>query len=240
MSELIDSTIRHVHHLVSRFDLTSVDRCADRLASLDIRSILEACIDPDADELIAQVQAESYTHANGFDRISLPAAPGARARLRIHIWPSPTSPETRADLPDAHNHKWPFASRVLVGTLSNELVRPTLRASGRYTHYKHIDMVAGYRFAEAGRADLEVIGVEMTRAEETYAMFPEPVHRVPRPPIYTATIVAELEPRTTMTDVFVAARPKEMGRMLIPPRFGTDELRAKLVTLWTRLHEDSA
>jgi hypothetical protein len=60
------------------------------------------------------VAADSYRHANGFYKIPLFTSHGAR--LRLHFWDGATSAEE-----NVHNHRWNLASRVLLGTLEDEI-----------------------------------------------------------------------------------------------------------------------
>jgi hypothetical protein len=55
----------------------------------------------------------SYLHANGFEKIVLASFDGSSCKLRLHMW------NDQKDHPDQegniHNHRWSFASRVLIG-----------------------------------------------------------------------------------------------------------------------------
>src|SRR3712207_3875044 len=114
-----------IEELLSRFlsDLDPSDpgASAQRLADLNIKSLIELCLnDNDTERLYEKMSEESYKHSNGFDKISLPRVPSSPIRLRLHIW-HPIRHEGSPTPGDAHNHRWPLASRTLVGDLRNDL-----------------------------------------------------------------------------------------------------------------------
>ena len=68
-----------------------------------------------ADEQALQaVAARSYVHGNGFVKVVLLDEHGHK--LRLHIWFAGSACEE-----NIHDHRWSFASHVLVGTLSSEV-----------------------------------------------------------------------------------------------------------------------
>ena len=68
-----------------------------------------------ADEQALQaVAARSYVHGNGFVKVVLLDEHGHK--LRLHIWFAGSACEE-----NIHDHRWSFASHVLVGTLNSEI-----------------------------------------------------------------------------------------------------------------------
>ena len=68
-----------------------------------------------ADEQALQaVAARSYVHGNGFVKVVLLDEHGHK--LRLHIWFAGSACEE-----NIHDHRWSFASHVLVGTLKSEI-----------------------------------------------------------------------------------------------------------------------
>ena len=68
-----------------------------------------------ADEQALQaVAARSYVHGNGFVKVVLLDEQGYK--LRLHIWFAGSACEE-----NIHDHRWSFASHVLVGTLNSEI-----------------------------------------------------------------------------------------------------------------------
>jgi len=89
--------IEELHRLVSGATLNDVRSLARNVASNA--------------ESLALASRFAYRHANGFKKITLFQTDACR--LRLHIW-DPTVP--RAE--NTHSHRWPFASRILVGAAS--------------------------------------------------------------------------------------------------------------------------
>jgi hypothetical protein len=59
----------------------------------------------------------SYRHPNGFVKIPLAQHSSTGMRLTLHVWD-----DNYVD-GDIHNHRWPFSSRILLGSLTNILYR---------------------------------------------------------------------------------------------------------------------
>lgn len=64
-----------------------------------------------------KVASHSSVHANGFTKLVLERSP--QVALRLHIW-EPFQPGQEEQIENIHDHVWPFASRVLLGGLSEE------------------------------------------------------------------------------------------------------------------------
>lgn len=87
-------------------------RCLATVTNADVVDALLALTRNSA--WVERVAADSYLHANGFYKIPLFTSHGAR--LRLHFWNGATAAEE-----NIHNHRWNLASRVLLGTLEDEI-----------------------------------------------------------------------------------------------------------------------
>jgi hypothetical protein len=222
--------------LVRDLDPYDLDGSGRRLAALHIRELLERCLNDDTGHLLLEMSKESYRHANGFDKISLPSIPESPLRARLHVW-RVGSNEEPSDPGDAHNHRWPLASRTLVGSLRNDLYGAEQRPDGAYVHYRHfrIDPVYAYGFAAAGRARLFQTEELITRPGEIYTLSPVTIHQaMSAGGEYTATIALELATVRQATDVFTLAADKQTDARVAPPRFDPDAIRDKLLDLYLR------
>ncbi|SEM50389.1 hypothetical protein [Streptacidiphilus jiangxiensis] len=204
-----------------------VGECADALAALDVRALLDEFLwgPPGALEVMA---TESYRHANGFDKLSFPAVDGSEARLRLHLWPAadtggPSHP---------HDHRWPFVSRVLAGQVTNEISTVTDDPDGDHRRYSHRPAPGGYVFQERGRATLRPAGRFTCPQGRTYALPPEVVHRVTVPPrTRTVTLALELAPTAPGTSVFVRSGTLPTGAQVTPRCFSAAGVRERLADL---------
>lgn len=212
-----------ISDLIERIDPNSAEIAELRLRQLDVIELFEACINPASRAILDLIMQESYRHANGFYRISFPATSSSPVRIRLHVWPSEQDPGSSEAVPDAHNHKWPFASRVLAGALSHDILHVRL-GHGPYEHFRHVDMGYGYEFIRSGRASLDLVRVEVTTEGTAYRMVPETVHRVlPQDGQYAATLVAELERLNDTTDVF-AEDNRHGNEQIRPQRLRVEEI----------------
>lgn len=64
-------------------------------------------------QLLAEVSARSYQHGNGFLKVVLL---DRGYKLRLHVWFAGQSCEE-----NIHDHRWSFASTILIGTLRSEV-----------------------------------------------------------------------------------------------------------------------
>ena len=211
-------------------DAGGAQESAERLARLDIGEFLATAAHESTPDDLSAMSEDSYAHANGFEKISLPPLPGCERRLRIHIWLR----KAPAGAPDAHNHRWALASRILTGSLRNAVFEVSAEGSGRYRHYRHVQKQPppGYTFEEAGRAELTETAADVHGPGAAYWLPPEAVHVAePASSGLTATLAVELDPVRHVTDVFVMAGTRPTGQVMDPPRFRPHEVRTKLVEL---------
>src|SRR6266702_3254362 len=96
-----------IQDLMNHLDADQIEPAKRKLYSLDIEELIAISIAPENNETLQAMCADSYIHANGFYKISFPYSPDSPVRVRLHIWPGDA---LTASEPDAHNHKWSFAS----------------------------------------------------------------------------------------------------------------------------------
>jgi len=210
----------------------------DRLARAPVAALIATALDAVGTPAFAAMAEDSYRHSNGFAKISFPRVPGTAARLRLHLWLPGDGREPDSDL---HNHRWPFASRVLAGRLHQELYRTDPTPAGDFRQYRHEQTGPdrGYRFSYVGRATTELTDDQVIGTGEVYRLPRQAIHRVwADPDRVAATLVVEYPPRTTMTDVWCRSADKVVGTAQDPPRYGAGAVRRMLVDLLTDLgHE---
>jgi hypothetical protein len=221
--------------LLKKAASTRARQCQDLLALLDVPSLIDSCLG-EPHQTLAEIAADSYRHANGFDKISFPGINNIPVRLRLHIWRG-ASTGNGSDV-DPHNHRWPFASRVLVGDLTNTLYITQQHQAGDYMRYKHSPLKSnlGYELSRVDRAYLRCTDVFHTITDQTYELTADAIHAVTTPnSVYTATIVLELASSKEFSDMFVRSGSKPTDTAIIPIRFQVPELRQHLIDLRGRL-----
>lgn len=216
-----------IRDIIRRIDPENSVAAEHVLGHLDVAELLESLLDTSSRGMPGSITTESYVHANGFYRISLPAVSSSPVRLRLHTWPSDKDAPNQQDLPDAHSHKWPFVSRILAGGLMQDILKVEL-GRGEFNHFRHVDHGNSYGLTREGPATLEVADVLVVEGEITYQMNnPETVHRVfSQQGQYTVTLVAELAPTRDFTDVYTRAGRRQDGKYR-PQRLGNAELESE-------------
>jgi hypothetical protein len=203
-------------------DLQDVQRW---LRQIDVRRLVRSlCVSQAGLETMS---AESYHHANGFEKLTLPPFRTSPSRLRIHVW-HPDS--AGAPSGDAHNHRWILISRVLRGTLAQEIYRVG-ESPGHHIldHYRHEALGGTHQFEQVGTGSLVWLGTSAFAVDSVYSLAPEVIHRV-HPGGYTATLMLELPPARTTTDVY-SRSAKPVDHPVAPVLFTADQVREKLLAL---------
>jgi hypothetical protein len=157
----------------------------DRLSNRD--ALVEILLDTVGDtRKLAAVAASSVRHANGFQKIVL-AARGSQ--IRLHIWEPRVDVET-CTLENAHNHRWCFATTILVGSYRATTFMPVDGESHtRYVYTPSRDP-QDYHMTRMGLTDLVQTSVANYAAGSRYWVHPTLVHRVS--PVVVAGMTASL------------------------------------------------
>ena len=138
-------------------------------------------------QLEACAQA-SYLHGNGFHKVVL--AENALYKLRLHVWlPNADAEE------NLHEHRWHFASTVLVGTLHSEIyaedATPNAEEFDEYLYLaKSRGAMSNHTFI--GKARLARTATSVRNAGECYSMNPNTLHRIVQTSgDFTATLMCQ-------------------------------------------------
>lgn len=100
------------------------------IATCSIRDLVDRLLA--SDDRLESIAAMSYAHDNGFEKLVLDCGTGWK--LRFHYWP-----EKESNLDDAniHNHRWDFASAVVLGELHAYYYEITNCEGGDFSAYKY-------------------------------------------------------------------------------------------------------
>jgi hypothetical protein len=167
-----------------------------------MRSLVDLVLtDDQAAEGIAEA---SLQHANGFQKIVLA---GGGPQIRLHIW-QPRTPDQAAVLENAHNHRWAFATAILVGCYTASTFAPIPGNSYSWQRYAPGHSKLDYSLSDLGTSDLDTLGVARFDKGSSYWIHPSVVHRVSlsEPSVLTATVLVVGEYSAPTTDVFIPKR----------------------------------
>jgi hypothetical protein len=126
--------------------------------------------------LLRLAAARSYEHGNGFTKIVL--ARGDHWALRLHLH--------RADASAAyhiHDHRWPFASLVLRGTLFEdryETAAAEHAGAQPWLAFRYAPGAAGFRATQVGRASMLPPALLVHPPGTIYSLPAEQLHALPQ------------------------------------------------------------
>lgn len=164
---------------------------------------------------LIRTAAASYVHANGFYKLVLQTSD--HHKLRLHVWmPGMHAAE------HIHEHRWHFASTVLMGELHSEVYKEDATSAAQV-----FDEYVYFAKAGAGESRREYVGQtkllcfssNVRKAGDTYVMAPTVLHRIVRT---DATLTATL--------VFQTAPARPHNRLLTLPGTEPDVMQVPLST----------
>lgn len=201
-------------------------RLTDVLSPDSMRAIAQEVLHDDA--ALAAVAARSYTHSNGFDKITLISSRHPEFKLRLHAWWVTDREDRNTEF--IHNHRWHFRSSMLCGRAHLEMYEERTGGAPVYRHeYEPRDNgLETYGLRVAGPSALAP-GLMLTLTPGcTYAMGPDLLHRV-IPAGDCVSLTAVVRWATTRPTAWVFAdAPIQDASMLRVPSFTHDELKSKL------------
>ena len=171
-----------------------------------------------ADEQALQaVAARSYVHGNGFVKVVLLDEHGHK--LRLHIWFAGSACEE-----NIHDHRWSFASHVLVGTLNSEIWVDDAQGQA----------LPEYRYAAAtatAAADKQALGTCRVSLQQhcqygagsSYVMPKQVLHRIINPGQHLVATVMVSAP-TEQGDTRLIPIQEELNPQVDMPRLSAEAL----------------
>jgi hypothetical protein len=191
-------------------------------ASRIVREIL------DDDQALAETAARSYTHSNGFDKITLLSNREPEFKLRLHAWwPGGLNGRTGEFI---HSHRWFFRSTTLCGSAHVETF--TERDGGepvyRHEYQPRDDATQRYGLKVVGESSLASDLMFTLTPGGTYSMGPDLFHRVIRAG-ETVSITLFVRWATIRPTALVFADSPILDQQILSvPSFTRDQLRSKL------------
>ncbi|MET8039595.1 hypothetical protein ABZU25_01875 [Micromonospora sp. NPDC005215] len=180
----------------------------------------------DDDRRTSAVAARSHRHPLGFDKFIL-ATFGELGQLRMHVW----WPEQVRKREHVHNHRFHFASAVVIGQLACHYYRAA-DGGQRLLQFRESSRSedSAWRFEAVGFETVsETLTVHLT-AGSSYSMSEDLLHRVNATSTTTVTLMLQGRSSRDWSSVLVGAEgqlPERLERRCFEP----DELRCKLATL---------
>lgn len=176
--------LRAAHqHAVNLDDFAQ--RAMPALRSHAVRSWVSALIQDDL--ALAETAARSYLHGNGFYKIVLADEHGTR--LRLHVWEEGNLCEE-----NIHDHRWPFVSSILAGTLEVDYFDASTAESENafplpWLHYTAARPDHPTQVQDRGLAWLQLREHRRHHCGETYQMDVGSKHRICQHAGYAATAI---------------------------------------------------
>jgi hypothetical protein len=128
--------------------------------------------------------AAAYLHPNGFVKIRVATRPGEWS-VRLHLW-NQSEEESHA-----HSHRWDFASRLLIGSLSTKKYEITSGAGGYTTFFCRRTQEDGYLLEDRGPCTIYLCDAQTHHRGKSYFQDHQFLHTVATatvPPIVTAVV----------------------------------------------------
>ncbi|GGM85022.1 hypothetical protein GCM10011609_21500 [Lentzea pudingi] len=226
-------------HVISALRPLAVARAAENtnaawteLSRLSVEQLVQELLSDPSEAVLREMAAHSYFHDNGFAKLRIPLPAGCPGQFRIHLWDPAAAPPALPQ--DAHNHRWPFISRIVAGTVTQTTYVAEGDPSGDHFRYLQLPIAAapGYRFSPRGTCTLHEDAVEQVASGTGYYLPPHTVHRVNSTGgQFTATAMLTLRPIRESTDLYSLNPAKGKALPPDPPRFSTDVLRRLLARL---------
>lgn len=192
------------------------------------------------DRVLAVTAAQSYTHSNGFDKITLISSREPEFKLRLHVWwPSGRNGQNGQHNEFIHSHRWFFRSTTLCGSAHVETF--TERAGGvptyRHEYQPRNDASETYGLRVVGQSRLASDLMLTLTPGSTYAMGPDLFHRVVRvSDAVSITLFVRWAAIRSTASVFAESPILDEG-ILSVPSFTPDQLRSRLEEVVTTFNK---
>ncbi|APS20751.1 hypothetical protein ACIQEY_28175 [Streptomyces parvus] len=203
-------------------------------APAELRSLIGQII---ADEdVLADVAARSYYHANNFLKLVLLAGDKNPWRLRLHMW-HPQPDATGSITEDIHSHRWDFTTALVVGEYFAQEFR--VGPGTEYHYYKYLPIGQGKTFSlvAQGKERLTSVFEALLPAGTVYHIDHQVLHCISRSAgKAAASLVLQLPAVEEFTHVYRTSPVGEQTKTDIEVRRPTvaqlrDELRHLLTWL---------
>ena len=127
------------------------------------------------EEWMQQVQRASYYHRNGFDKLVL--LEGLNYKVRLHHF------RPCIELPPAeniHDHRWPFASTIVCGTLHMRMFEPSATGTIHANEYLYDSKKVNgqYDFQFKNKSRLRITEYRKYLAQQYYLMHTHELHQI--------------------------------------------------------------
>lgn len=126
---------------------------------------------------LSAVARDSYEHTNGFDKLVL-VSQQTGGKLRLHVWWG--GDRTIQIEEHIHNHRWNFATKILVGHYRYEIYQPSLGPGMRYYRHRYepVSDDGAFQLTSEGRDGLELVNTGIVSSMSGYALHSSVLHRV--------------------------------------------------------------
>jgi hypothetical protein len=218
-----------VHSLLDDGEESLSDVLTKLRHEVGLRQLLDTALSPG--------RLDAYWHDNGFAKVVLATGKKTGRKLVLHVWPTAAVVDTEDNI---HNHRWDFASAIIIGTLEMEIFTSD-RADITLDHYSY-SPVGGdgrYRFERQGRMSVGRGAYFQLSAGKDYHLNNSVLHRAWGGRLgATASVVVQSAPQRPVTTVLlrgdVPTAPSEQVNRL------TEQKLMEIVDITTTPDAESA
>lgn len=199
--------------VTSAQSVEAVAACLAGYAKSELAAYLVSLLSDE--QALMRTAIASYVHANGFYKLVLETSD--RHKLRLHVW----MPGLHA-AEHIHEHRWFFASTVLMGELHAETYQEDATSAAQvFDEYVYFGKAGASESKRefVGKTKLLCSRCSVRKSGDTYVMAPTVLHRIVRT---DATLTATL--------VFQTAPARPHNRLLTLPDAAPDVLQVPLST----------
>ncbi len=189
---------------------------------------------------LTPLAALSYRHPNHFEKLVLAQVPSGH-KVVVHVWPGGgESPHRDGNL---HNHRWHFATRVLIGSYSFTEFEVAEAANGtgpiHREHRYSVGPDGEHRLEDVGPCRMVVTQRRTLRSGDTYLLPNSVVHQIEMgDQAPTVTLFVQGPPVSSSTRVFADHLLSHAGQVN-PPRMTMEHYRGHLLGLQRGVAEEA-
>ena len=164
--------------------------------TFDVKSYLETILQDE--NLLIYVSSKSYSHENGFDKITL--FENLYSKLRLHLWMKDGIKYSE----NVHNHRWDFCSKIITGAYQFENFEITNDVGIEHYEYEYLPKTNSdkYDMVFRGKKKLLIKETGIKKKDDIHILSENELHKISSTENVTATIFLTGKLKKKSTNVF--------------------------------------
>lgn len=183
--------------------------------------------------LIEEIAKKSYWHNTGIFKLVLWKPEGNLPEVRIHIWSDRSRNFSATHVDSIHNHRWNFASNILVGSFLKEIFETTEEEPKDHQHFQFESQGRGQpnKVTQIGNVKLRTIFTGVISSGNSYYLDSRMLHRItPIANTVSATLFAASSNLFAYSDVLFSPESRRMNSEAPPAPKLTPEMIIDLLS----------